>query len=288
MSMGAGNRTTIDVDAGTIAYRDVGQGPPLVFVHGVGVNGDLWRKVVVRLADRYRCIVPDWPWGSHRIPLRRDADLSLPGMAGIVADFIGRLDLVDATVIGNDTGGAVAQELAAHHADRLTRLVLTSCDAFEKFPPTPQRYLLVAARSRLLMWFVAVAVQSRLVQRTPLAYGWVTTKPMPVRLMRSFTTPLFAIRGVRRDLRRLLLAVDTSHTFEAADGLRAFDKPALVAWAGNDRIFPREHGRRLADLLPQGRFVVIPNSRTFLQEDRPDDFADCLAAFLADGPPAAR
>src|SRR3954452_3566775 len=160
-----GQERRVEVPAGTIAYRERGSGPVVVFVHGVGVNGELWRRVVPSLAHDYRCITPNLPWGSHRHPLRADADLSLPGMARIVADFLTALDLHDVTVVGNDTGGAVSQALAAHHPESLGRLVLTSCDAFDRFPPKPQKYLLVAARSRVMMWLVAAAARLRLFQR---------------------------------------------------------------------------------------------------------------------------
>jgi pimeloyl-ACP methyl ester carboxylesterase len=273
-------RRTLHVPAGTIAYRDLGAGPALVFVHGVGVNGDLWRHVVPLLADRYRCIVPDWPWGSHRLPLAADVDLSLPGMARIVADFLAGLGLPDATVVGNDTGGAVCQALATGHRDRIGRLVLTSCDAFDRFPPRPQRYLEVVARSRLLTWLLAVLVQTKVVQRTPLAYGWVTSQPMPPEVMRSFTRPILDSADVRRDFRRLLRAVDARYTFEAAEGLRTFDKPALVIWAEKDKLFPVHHGRRLAELLPRGQFVLVPNSRTFLPEEQPERLAEHIRGFL--------
>ena len=160
-----GEQCTVQIPAGTIEYRERGSGSAIVFVHGVGVNGDLWRGVAPRLAREYRCVVPDLPWGSHSIPLRHDADLSLPGMARITADVLEGLALEDVTIVANDTGGAVAQALVGLYAERVGRLVLTSCDAFEKFPPTPQKYLKVAARSRALMWLVTYTARFKLVQR---------------------------------------------------------------------------------------------------------------------------
>jgi pimeloyl-ACP methyl ester carboxylesterase len=280
VSPALGDQRTVDVPAGTIAYRERGSGPPVVFVHGVGVNGDLWRKVVPRLAGGHRCIAPDLPHGAHTHPLRPDADLSLPGLARIVADFVEALGLDDPTVVANDTGGAVAQWLVGHHADRVGRLVLTSCDAFEKFPPRPQLYLKPAARLHLL-GLVAWAVKFKPVQRTPLAYGWTTKRPIEPAIMRSYTDPIRVISGVRRDLERLLLAVDTRYTFDAAESLRDFDKPALVLWAADDKLFPRDHGRRLAELLPQGRFDLIEDSRTFVPEEQPDRLAELVGEFLA-------
>ena len=276
-----GERRTVDTPAGAVEYRESGSGPPLVFVHGVGVNGDLWRAVAPPLAHEHRCIVPDLPFGAHSHPLREEADLSLPGMARIVADFMDVLGLEEVTVVANDTGGAVAQWLVGHHPERVAGLVLTSCDAFEKFPPTPQRYLEVAARSRALMWVVGWTVQFKFVQRLPTAYGWVTRRPVDPAIMRSYTTPIRTLPGVRRDLQRLLLAVDTRYTFEAAESLRSFDKPALVLWADGDKIFPRDHGKQLAELLPQGRFELVRDSRTFISEDQPDQLVAAVRGFMA-------
>jgi pimeloyl-ACP methyl ester carboxylesterase len=281
-----GEARAVETPAGTIGYRESGTGSPVVFVHGVGVNGDLWRNVAPPLATDHRCIVPDLPFGSHSEPLRADADLSLPGMARIVADFVAALDLDDVAIVANDTGGAVSQWLVGHQPERIERLVLTSCDAFEKFPPTPQRYLEVAARSGALMWLVGWTVRFKFVQRLPTAYGWVTSRPVDAEIMRSFTTPIRTNPGVRRDLRRLLLAVDTKYTFEAAESLRGFDRPALVLWADGDKIFPREHGRRLAELLPQGRFALVADSRTFIPEDQPAQLVSMVRDFLAEREPA--
>ena len=270
-----GERRTVDIPAGTIEYRERGDGPPVVFVHGVGVNGDLWRKVVPRLAGHHRCIAPDLPFGGHSLPLREDVDMSLPGLARIVADFIEALDLQDVTIVANDTGGAVTQWLLGHCAERVGSVVLTSCDAWDKFPPAPQLYLKPAARAHLL-GVVAWLVRFKAIQRTPTAYGWTTKRPIDPEIMRSFTDPIRTIRGVRRDLERLLLAVDTRYTHEAADALPRFDKPALVVWAEDDKLFPREHGRRLAELLPQGEFELVPDSRTFIPEEQPERLAELV------------
>jgi pimeloyl-ACP methyl ester carboxylesterase len=270
-----GKRRVADVPAGSIEYRERGEGPPVLFVHGVGVNGDLWRKVVPLVAREHRCIAPDLPFGAHRRPLRDGVDMSLPGLAAIVADLIEALGLDDVTVVANDTGGAVTQWLLGHRAERVGRAVLTSCDAWDKFPPAPQLYLKPAARLGLL-GAVAWLVQFKPIQRTPTAYGWTTKRPIEPAVMRSYTEPLRTIGGVRRDLERLLLAVDTRYTHEAAAALVRFDRPATVAWAADDRLFPIEHGRRLAELLPQGTFTTIPDCRTFIPEEQPGRLAELV------------
>jgi pimeloyl-ACP methyl ester carboxylesterase len=81
-----GNPRDVTLDQGTIRYRERGSGQPIVFVHGLLVNGDLWRKVVPGLARDFRCITPDWPLGSHELPMKPDADLSPPALAKLIAE----------------------------------------------------------------------------------------------------------------------------------------------------------------------------------------------------------
>ena len=133
----------------------------------------------------------------------------------------------------------------------------------------------------MLTWLVAYTAKFKLIQRLPTAYGYVTSRPMPADIMRSYTDPVRLNPGTRRDFRRMLRAVDTKYTFEAADRLTTFDKPALVLWGDNDKIFPREHGRRLAELLPRGEFALMPHSRTFIPEEQPELLATAIADFLA-------
>src|SRR5882724_12195467 len=90
-----GERRTVTVAAGTLEYRERGSGSPIVFAHGAGVNGDLWRKVAPQLATDHRCLVVDLPLGGHALPLRGDQDLSLFGCAQILASFLEALDLRD-------------------------------------------------------------------------------------------------------------------------------------------------------------------------------------------------
>src|ERR1700731_5057783 len=104
---------------GTIRYRELGTGEPIVLVHGLLTNGELWREVAPRLAKDFRVIVPDWPLGSQQLPLAPGADLSPPGLAQLIADFLSALALENVTLVGNDTGGALCQLVVAHHPERI-------------------------------------------------------------------------------------------------------------------------------------------------------------------------
>src|SRR5258707_3059389 len=127
--------TSIALEQGTIRYREEGEGEPLVFVHGLLVDGRLWREVRPPLTNQYRCIVPDWPLGSHRTALNAGADRSPRGIAHLIADFLEALSLTDVTIVANDTGGAISQILASERSERLRGLVLTNCDCLENFLP---------------------------------------------------------------------------------------------------------------------------------------------------------
>src|SRR6201991_2806444 len=141
----------VDINAGTIHYEATGpeNGRPVVFVHGYMMGGGLWRQVSDRLAGLgLRCIAPTWPLGAHPEPLRPGADQTITGVAKIVADVIATLDLDDVVLVGNDTGGVVTQLVAVHHPERIGALVLTSCDAFEHFPPPILKPVIMAAKSK--------------------------------------------------------------------------------------------------------------------------------------------
>ena len=269
---------------GRIRYRVTGpeDAPVVVFVHGFLVNGDLWRKVVPSLADRYRCITPDLPFGAHERPLAGSVDLSVPGLARIVADLLTALNLREVALVGNDSGGAVVQYVAAEHAERVTRIVLTPCDAFDNFPPPVLAYLRPVARAvgvpRMLFWVLRL----RPVQRLPITYGWFAKRPIDPSAMRSYLDPALRDGGVRRNLRDLILAIDSVHTERASRGLAGFEHPALVVWTERDRLFPPDHGRRLAELLPAGRLVRIPDSYGAVPEDQPDRLAGLIEAFLTE------
>jgi pimeloyl-ACP methyl ester carboxylesterase len=255
---------------GTVRFRDEGAGPPVVFVHGLLVDGRLWEPVA-DLLDGFRRIVPDLPLGSHRVPMRPDADLSPTGLAQLVADFLGALDLEDVTLVGNDTGGALCQLVVTRHPARIGRLVLTNCDAFDNFPPRAFRPLVLASRAHLLTAALQ-PVRLRAARRLPIAFGWLG-KRIPDELLEAWVEPFFSDRGIRRDARRVSAALDRGLLLDTAARLREFDRPVLLAWAPEDRFFPLDHARRLAAIFPDARLVEVPGSRAFMSLDQPERLA---------------
>jgi pimeloyl-ACP methyl ester carboxylesterase len=274
-----GESGVVDLPIGRIRYRERGEGPPIVFLHGIVANGDIWRKVAPRLAGRFRCIVPDWPLGAHELGVRAGADLSLPAIAGIVDDFLAALELDDVTLVANDTGGAVAQWVAVGHPERLGRLVLTPCDAFENFLPPVLRHLQLFGRYRPGVWLIGQALRYRAVQRLPIAFGRLTVRPIDQAAMDSYTRPLRTNRAVRRDFAALVRGISSRYTREAAQRLPSFEKPTLIVWSLHDRLFPLAHAHRLARLLPNSRLEVIDDSGAFIPEDQPGRLAAVIEQF---------
>ena len=282
-----GDRRQVSIPQGTIEYRERGTGDPIVFVHGALVNADLWRKVEPLLAKDFRCIAPDLPLGSHERALPADADLSPPGAAQLIADFIAALELENVTLVGNDTGGALCQLVVTRHPERIGRLVLTNCDAYDKFPPSFFRYLFMGAH---IPGFVAALFQPmRLAaaRRSPIAYGWLSKQTIPDDITRGWVRPGLTDRAVRRDTAKLLKGVHPRYTQEAARRFSEFDKPVLVAWGQEKDFFPKEYGERLARDFPGGTLERIEDSYTFVPEDQPERLAELIAALAREPARAA-
>jgi pimeloyl-ACP methyl ester carboxylesterase len=278
-----GERRTVELPAGTVEYRERGEGAPVLFAHGAAVNGDLWRNVAPAVAGRHRIIVPDLPLGGHATPLRSDADMSLFGLADLLASFIESLDLSDVTLVANNTGGAISQALIGRRPELVNRLVLTSCDAWDTYPPKAIRYLKPTTRVAPALWLLSQTMRFKRTQRLPIAYGWATHRPIEPEIMESFLSSLRTTSGVRRDFAKLLQAADTRDMAQASESVTAFEGPALVVWAADDKFFPRAHGQRLAEQMPNARFELADNSRTFIPEDNPVRLLELVQGFLAEG-----
>ncbi|MGW2606251.1 alpha/beta fold hydrolase [Streptomyces mirabilis] len=272
----------IELSAGTVAYRDTGgDGPVLVLLHGLMMDASLWDETITELAADHRCVAPTLPLGAHRHGMRADADLSLPGVARLVAEFLDRLDLRDVVLVGNDTGGALVQLMMVDGAPRVAGVVLVSCDAFDNFPPgLTGRTLVLSGRlpPRLFGMFMQ-QMRLRPLRRTPVAFGWLTLRGDAATA--RWIRPVLERPEIRRDAVRTLraAAADTGLLLAAAERLPRFDRPALVVWARGDRVMPPEHGRRLAALLPRGRLVEIDDSYTLVPLDRPTELARAIREF---------
>jgi len=278
-----GPSTTVELPQGPIRAYSAGDGPPVVFVHGLFSNAAVWRHVVPLLREDYRCIAVDWPFGSHHLPMAADADLTPRGMAETVADVLEALDLSEVTLVGNDGGTMLCQLVCAYRAERVGRLILTSGDAFENFPPPMFDYLCWLARLPGGLAAVGQLLRVRPFRRMPIAYGWLSHRRVEDEVLDHYLGPL-RDRALRRDGVKFLRAVSNHYTLEAAPLLRAFDRPVLLAWSADDRFFPIEHADRFADLFPDARTVILENSRTYVAEDQPEELARLIHRFGYDRP----
>lgn len=269
----------VPVEHGQISVDDRGKGPALVFLHGLLVDGSLWQPVVDELSDAYRCVSIDLPLGSHRIAMHPDADLSPPALARIVHAVVRQLDLSDITLVGLDTGGAVAQIALSQDASRIARLILADCDCYERFPPA-----LVAPFKALAFVPPLAHVVLRNAHRRPLRdlIVMLVTKTRDVERERRWLGPMARDAGCRRDAIKVLRGVHKRHTLQAVPALRAFDRPALVLWGAGDLLFPRRDAHRLVADLANARLRIIEDSRTFIPIDNPRATAHEIRAFLAD------
>ena len=280
-----GPARTLELDGGRLRAHVTGDGPAVVFVHGLLVNANLWRGVVPRL-DGFTRVALDMPLGSHLVPMpaRR---LTPDDLASLIGEAVQALGLEDVTLVGNDTGGALCQIAASHRPAWLGRLVLTSCDAFEHFPP-PMLKPLFASLSLPGGALAALApMRMRAARRLPIAYGMLTHAPIPDAPSDSYVLPALESAEVRADLVRVSRGIDSCFTIQAAERLRAFDRPALIAWSADDKFFPRADGERLAATIPDARFELVDGARTFSPEDRPARLAELIAAFAREPVPSA-
>jgi pimeloyl-ACP methyl ester carboxylesterase len=271
----------VEVSAGPIEYGDSGgEGRPIVFIGGLPHDERLWDGVVAELGPRSRCLTPVLPLGAHRKPMRADADLSLAGMSGIVAEFLARLDLRDAVVCFNDWGGAQPL-VAGGETERVGGLVLVSCETEGNYPPGLAGQ--VAALSAWLPGGFAVmrrVLGSSRLRRLPLTYGQMSKKGIPDELMRAWLEPLKRPE-IRRDLRRYVRDVRQGKRLmrEATPALRSFERPVLVVWDAEGKMMPGAEGRRLAESFPNSRYVELPDCYTLIPLDQPRALAREISQF---------
>lgn len=257
-----------------------------MFVHGLLMDGTLWRTVVAGLREHARCVVPTLPLGGHRRPMHADADLSLRGHVGLLAEFLERLDLREVTIVGCDWGGGPL--LVSYGLDeRVGRLVICPSEAFDNFPPgLPGATAALAAKIPGGVNAAMQPLRLRPLRRLPFTFGRMSKRPVPDDVMDGWLAPVLGDRLIRRDLRRYAGSrFDRAELLELAERQRGFGGPVLVLWAPEDRLMPLEHGARLAELFPDGRLVEVEDSWTLMPEDRPDAIVEHVTAFLAETVP---
>jgi pimeloyl-ACP methyl ester carboxylesterase len=265
----------VDLPQGRIAYEDRGprDAPAVVFVHGYAVAGDLWRETADALVARgLRCVSPTLPLGAHSVPAGT-TDLAPPRIAAMVAALLEALELDDVTLVGNDSGGAICQLVVDAHPERIGRLVLTNCDAFDRFPPPPFGGLLWLARARVLGPALRLARATRAMHAL---FGLLTARGFPREQVDAWLAPYLADRQVRRETDAFLARVDSADLVDAGARLHRFAGPVLLVWGADDVVFGTRDAHRLRDAFADARLVEVPGARTFLPHDAPDRLAELV------------
>ena len=273
---------SVDVAAGTIQYREVGDpsGPPVVLLHGLLMNDAQWELALPLLPPGFRYVLPVLPLGGHRVPMDDNADLTLPAMVNLVGDVLDALELTDVTLVITDWGGALFLTDIGRDK-RVARLVICPSEAFDNFPPGfPGKVALLASRST---WTVAVAMRQLKVgwlRRQWLMFGQMAKRPVPQRIVDAWLEPGLADARIRRDLVKYChTTFDTADLIRATNRLADFDGPALVLWSRNP-VMPADHGERLAALLPNGRLQQVDDAYVLVMLDQPEQTARAIGGFL--------
>jgi pimeloyl-ACP methyl ester carboxylesterase len=274
--------TQVQLPQGAIDYRAAGPAdspfPPVVFVHGLLVDREIWTGVADVLAERgIRSYAPTWPLGSHRVPMNAGADLSPRGQAAIINGFLAALDLTGVTLVGSDTGGALCQFTIDADDSRIGRLVLTNCDAFNVFPPSAFAGLVKIGSHAALIKPLAAALMSTAFRHSRRGFGGLFVGEPDPAVTRGWVEPAFRDKAIRRDAAKLMSAMRPADLLDVSTRFGSFTKPVRLVWGDADPYFTMAFAKRLAAAFPDATLTPVPGGRTFVSMDFPKQVADVIA-----------
>jgi pimeloyl-ACP methyl ester carboxylesterase len=273
---------SVDVTAGTIEYREEGDpnGAPVVLLHGLLMNDAQWNLALPLLPPGFRYLLPILPIGGHRIPMREDADLTLPGMVDIVADFLDVLDLADVTLVVTDWGGALFLTDIGRDK-RVARLVICPSEAFDNFPPGfPGKVAWLASRNTLAVSLAMRQLRIGWLRKQWLVFGQMAKKPVPQDIVDEWMAAGLADRRIRQDLVKYCRTkFDKADLIRATNRLADFDGDVLVLWSRNP-VMPDDHATCLAELTG-GTLRHVDDAYVLVMLDQPEQTAQAIADFLS-------
>lgn len=265
-------RKTVTTPSGVVSYVERGSGPTALFVHGVLLNGYLWRHQLTDLSDTHRCIAVDLLAHGHT-EANDGQDVSVTANATMLAQFLDALAIDRVDLIGNDSGGGICQIFAATHPHRLRSLTLTNCDAHDNWPPEAfQPFVAMVAAGGLEDTLRAMRAD-KAVYRDALAPAYERPQDVSDEVIETYIGPFLNSPKRLKELERFVNAFDCHHTLAIEDGLRQLQAPTLIAWGTDDVYFPLEWSRWLQQTIPgTRRRVDFEGARIFFPEERWKDF----------------
>jgi pimeloyl-ACP methyl ester carboxylesterase len=275
------------VKSGRIAFFEQGEGPTALFVHGVPLNGYHWRHVIDRIQHRRRCIAIDL-MGLGYSEIDPSQDVSFVAQAQMIAEVIDALAIERIDLIGNDSGGAVAQIFAAHYPNRLRSLVLTNCDVHDGWPPPQVLPLMERARNGTLASIFQPMIDRPDLTRkrhaegeaVPLFRSYADPSILTDQIIRLYLQPLLSSPRRIEAFQRYWLSFDNTQTVAIRPALEALQVPTLIVWGLKDIFFDKRWAYWLKDTIPGARRVVeIEDARLFFPEDRPDALSAAVIQF---------
>lgn len=277
----------IETPYGRIAYLDAGVGDAIVFLHGFPLNALHWRGVIGRLRTGWRCIAPDLLGLGDSVP-KEGATLDFTEQAAMVLAFADGLELPSFHLVGNDSGGAIAQIVAAKAGDWIKSLTLTNCDVDENVPPPAFAQAHGLAKAGLLATAVGGMTTSLALARSDfgLGVGFEDRTRVTRELVDAYVAPLMATPARKAMVNRYVAAFGPSHLVAIRDALARLKTPTQILWGTEDVFFNMDDARWLQRTIPGvRRFVEAPGARLFFCEERPAWVAERVAEFL--GRPAS-
>lgn len=262
-------------------YQDIGEGYPVMFLHGALSNAKTWERVIPSLSRHFRCILPTLPLGGHKHPIHATTPITGAAIAALIRQLADHLGLERFALLGNDTGGAYAQIFTAHHPERVSHLMLSNCDGLDVFPPKLFGTLPIGMRIPGFTRLMALAMRSPTLAKSNLILGALSHHLDGQTIQRDYLHTFITDRQIRQDFKMLALGWDTQETLSAAEALKTFQQPVLLIWGlGDTLLFPLSLGERLAAIFPNARLQTIDGASTYVHVDCPEQFAAAIHDFL--------
>lgn len=269
---------TVQTPSGRIAYVEQGAGPVALFVHGVLLNKHLWRHQLAHLSDIRRCIAVDL-LAHGETDITGEQDVSVTANARMLEQFLNALKVEQVDLVGNDSGGGIAQIFSALYPHRVRSLTLTDCDVHDNWPPEAFKPFLAMAAGGGLRDTLDAMLSNKDIYRSPQALGPAYEHPERVtdESIETYLRPFVATEQRTRDFQRFLAAFDNAHTRAIEAQLKTLTAPTLIVWGTDDVYFDVRWSKWLAETIPgTRRRLEVEGARIFFLEERWADFNQAL------------